>query len=131
MMMKTALFVRLETKAGKAGAVAKLLIDGLARGKPGPAAAAWFALRLGPSTFGLFEAFNDESGRQARINAKLAAALKAADGSLFAQPPVIEKADVLAANSEEIHERAPKVVLRRPRSRTAKHESSGVQILHL
>jgi quinol monooxygenase YgiN len=62
-----------------------------------PATTAWFAIRLGRSTFGIFDAFSDEAGRQAHLSGKVAAALMAKGAELFAQPPVIEKIDVLAA----------------------------------
>ena len=62
-----------------------------------PATTAWFGLRLGPSTFGIFDAFPDESGRQAHLTGQVAAALMAKAGELFATPPSIEKVDVLAA----------------------------------
>jgi quinol monooxygenase YgiN len=57
----------------------------------------WFALRLGPSTFGIFDAFPDESGRQAHLTGPIAAALMAQAANLLAEPPAIERADVLAA----------------------------------
>lgn len=62
-----------------------------------PATTAWFGLRLGPTTFGIFDAFPDEAGRQAHLAGRVAAALMARASELFAQPPVIEKLDVLAA----------------------------------
>ena len=62
-----------------------------------PATTAWFGIRLGPSTFGIFDAFPDEAGRQAHLSGKVAAALMANAGELFSKPPSIEKVDVLAA----------------------------------
>jgi quinol monooxygenase YgiN len=62
-----------------------------------PATIAWFAIRLGPSTFGIFDAFPDEAGRQAHLSGRVAAALMAKASELLAQPPVIEKVEVLAA----------------------------------
>jgi len=62
-----------------------------------PATTTWFALRLGPSTFGIFDAFPDDSGRQAHLSDRVAAALVARASDLLVQPPVIEKAEVLAA----------------------------------
>jgi quinol monooxygenase YgiN len=58
---------------------------------------AWFAIRLGPSTFGIFDAFPDEAGRQAHLSGQVAAALMARAPELFSQPPAIEKVDVIAA----------------------------------
>jgi|SRR4029077_3622481 quinol monooxygenase YgiN len=96
-MVTVALFVRLEAKPGKETEVENFLRGGLAVVQEEPATTAWFAIRLGPSTFGIFDAFPDESGRQAHLAGRVAAALKAKASELFAQPPVIEKVDVLAA----------------------------------
>ena len=62
-----------------------------------PETTAWFAMRMGPSTFGIFDAFPSESGRQAHLNGKVAAALMEKASDLLAQPPDIKKVDVLAA----------------------------------
>ncbi len=96
-MVTTALFVRLEAKPGKEAAVESFLRGGLPLVEEKPATVAWFGIRLGPTTFGIFDAFPDEAGRQAHLTGKVAAALMAKASQLFAQPPVIEKADVLAA----------------------------------
>ena len=96
-MVKVALFVRLEAKPGKEKEVENFLLDGLPIVQEEPATTAWFAIRLGPSTFGIFDAFPDEAGRQAHLSGKVAAALMAKAAELFAKPPSIEKVDVLAA----------------------------------
>ena len=96
-MVKTALFVRLEAKPGKENEVQKFLEGGLGLVNQEPATTAWFGLRLGPSTFGIFDAFPDEAGRNAHLNGAVAAALMAKAADLFSKPPTIEKIDVLAA----------------------------------
>lgn len=96
-MTKVALFVRLEAKPGKEKDVENFLHAGLALVQQEPATTAWFALRLGPSTFGIFDAFPDEAGRQAHLSGKVAAALMAHAGELLSQPPSIDKIDVLAS----------------------------------
>ena len=58
---------------------------------------AWFALKFGPSTFGVFDAFADEAGRQAHLNGQIAAALMANAATLLSSPPNIEKVELLAA----------------------------------
>jgi quinol monooxygenase YgiN len=95
-MTKVALLVRLEAKPGKEKEVADFLRGGLAIVQEEPATVAWFALQLGPSTFGIFDAFPDEAGRQAHLSGKVAAALMAKASELLSQPPVIEKVDLLA-----------------------------------
>ena len=96
-MVHTALFVRLEAKPGKEQEVADFLLSGLPLVEEEPATIAWFGIRLGPSTFGIFDAFPDKAGRQAHLSGKVAAALMAKAEELFDSPPSIEKVDVLAA----------------------------------
>ncbi|BCA55652.1 hypothetical protein W02_27920 [Nitrospira sp. KM1] len=96
-MVTMALFVRLEAKPGKEKEVENFLLSGLPLVQAEPATTAWFGIRLGPSTFGIFDAFPNEAGRQAHLTGKVAAALMAKAGDLFAKPPFIEKVDVLAA----------------------------------
>ena len=96
-MVSTALFVRLEAKPGKEDEVASFLKSGLAIVEQEPATIEWFGIRLGPSTFGIFDAFPDEAGRQAHLTGRVAAALMAKAGELLSQPPSIEKCDVLAS----------------------------------
>jgi quinol monooxygenase YgiN len=100
-MVSTALFVRLEAKPGKEEEVASFLKSGLSLVQQEPATIVWFGIRLGPSTFGIFDAFPDEAGRQAHLNGKVAAALMAKAGELFSQPPSIEKVEVLAAKLDD------------------------------
>lgn len=95
-MTSVALFVRMEAKPGKEEDVANFLSGALPLVQQEPATTAWFAIRLGSSTFGIFDAFPDESGRQAHLSGAVAAALMEKASELFSQPPTIEKADVLA-----------------------------------
>ena len=96
-MVNVGLFVRLEAKAGKEAEVENFLRGGLSLAQQEPATTVWFAIRLGPSTFGIFDAFPDDSGRQTHLSGPIAAALMAQGSELLAQSPVIEKCDVLAA----------------------------------
>jgi quinol monooxygenase YgiN len=96
-MVKVALYVRLEAKPGKEDDVAKFLNSGLALVQEEPATTAWFAIKMGPRTFGIFDAFPDEAGRQAHLAGRVAAALMAKASELFSQAPTIEQVDVLAS----------------------------------
>jgi quinol monooxygenase YgiN len=96
-MVKVALYVRLEAKPGKEADVEAFLRSGLALAEQEPATTAWFAIRMEKSTFGIFDAFADEAGRQAHLAGRIAAALMAKAPELLAQPPNIEKVEVLAA----------------------------------
>ncbi len=91
-----ALLVRLEAKPGKEPEVENFLRGGLALVQEEPETTTWFAFRIGPSTFGIFDTFPDEAGRQAHLSGRVAAALMAEAPELFAEPPVIETAEVLA-----------------------------------
>lgn len=96
-MVTVALFIRLEAKPGQEAEVESFLKSGLPIVQEEPATTAWFGIRMGPSTFGIFDAFPDETGRQAHLSGRVAAALKAKASELLAQPPLIEEVDVLAA----------------------------------
>ena len=96
-MVKVALLVRLDAKPGKEKEVEDFLRGGLAIVQQEPATTAWFAIRMGPSAFGIFDAFPDDAGRQAHLSGRVAAALMAKASELLAKAPVIEKVDVLAA----------------------------------
>jgi len=96
-MTKFALFARLEAKPGQEAAVAQFLSSALPLANAESGTTAWFALKFGPSTFGIFDAFADEAGREAHLNGQIAAALMANAAALLSVPPVIEKIDLLAA----------------------------------
>ncbi len=96
-MVKLALFVRLEAKPGQEAAVADFLAGALPLANAESVTTAWFALKFGPSTFGVFDAFQDEAGRTAHLNGPIAAALMANAASLLAEAPKIERVELLAA----------------------------------
>ncbi|HAM50661.1 MAG TPA: antibiotic biosynthesis monooxygenase [Nitrospiraceae bacterium] len=96
-MVKVALYVRLEAKPGKEAEVESLIKNSLSIVQEEPATTAWFGIRLGPSTFGIFDAFPDEKGREAHLAGRVAAALMAKAPYLLAKSPMIEKVDILAA----------------------------------
>jgi quinol monooxygenase YgiN len=96
-MLKLALFARLEAKPGKEQDVIELLNNGLALANQEAKTLMWFALRLGPTTFAIFDAFADEAGRQTHLGGPIAKALMANAPALLAEPPSIEPAEVLGA----------------------------------
>lgn len=96
-MVKVGLLVRLEAKPGREQEVERFIRSGADLVEMEPATIAWFGVRLGPSTFGIFDAFPDESGRAAHLAGRVAAALGEKASELLATPPVIERVDVLAA----------------------------------
>lgn len=96
-MLSLGLFVRLEAKPGKEKDVAAFLAQGLQMANQETTTPLWFSLRLGPSTFGVFDAFRDESGRQAHLNGPIAKALMANASTMLAAPPSIETTEILGA----------------------------------
>jgi quinol monooxygenase YgiN len=96
-MVRVALLVRLHAKPGKEADVVRFLESGLALANQEATTPIWFALRLGPTTFGIFDAFADEAGRKAHLAGQIAAALMAKAPELLAEAPKIEQVDVLAA----------------------------------
>lgn len=89
-----ALLVRLEALPGRERDVEDFLRQGRALVEEEPDTVRWFAVRFGPSSFGIFDAFPDESGRRAHLDGKVAQALQEQIGTLFAQP-TFEPLDVL------------------------------------
>ena len=96
-MLTHSLFVRLEAKPGKENDVEEFLKQGLQLAQQETTTPLWFALRLGKSTFAIFDAFRDETGRQTHLNGPIARALMAQAPNLLAAPPSIEPLDVLGA----------------------------------
>jgi quinol monooxygenase YgiN len=56
----------------------------------------WYAIKLGPGKFGIFDTFANEAGRNAHLSGEIAKALGARANELFATPPQIEKVEILA-----------------------------------
>ena len=100
-MLKAALFVRLEAKPGKEKEVEMFLKDGLQLVENEPGTSSWYAIRLGFSTFAIFDTFPGNAERQAHLTGQLAKALMAKSSQLLVNPPSIEKADVLAVKMHE------------------------------
>jgi quinol monooxygenase YgiN len=96
-MPTVSLLVRLEAKPGKEADLAAFLKQGLELARQETTTPVWFALRMSPSTFGIFDAFADEAGRQAHLKGPIAQALMAQAPNLLASPPVIELVEVLGA----------------------------------
>lgn len=100
-MLKLSLLARLEAKAGKEEDVAAFLKQGLELANRETTTPLWFALRLGPSTFAVFDAFRDEAGRENHLNGPIAKALMSQAANLLSTPPVIERADVIGAKVQQ------------------------------
>ena len=95
-MSRFALYVPLEAKPGKENEVAEFLKSALPMANAEPGTVSWFAIQEGPSSFAIFDTFDDEAGREAHLNGKIAAELMAKAGELLAKPPAIHRLGIMA-----------------------------------
>ncbi|MEM9193304.1 MAG: antibiotic biosynthesis monooxygenase [Myxococcota bacterium] len=96
-MVKVGLLARIEAKEGKEAEVRTLLEGALPLANAEEQTVTWYAIQIGPRTFGIFDSFADEAGRKAHLEGAIAAALMARAEELLSVPPSIEHVDVLAA----------------------------------
>jgi quinol monooxygenase YgiN len=95
-MATKALLVKLEAKPGKEDAVEEFLLSALPLVEGEPGTYPWFAVRFDSITFGIIDAFPDESARDAHLNGPVGKALSARADELFVSAPEINPVDVLA-----------------------------------
>lgn len=96
-MVTVGLLVTLTAKPGKEEELAAFLAGALPLAQDEPDTTAWFAIRIDQSTYGVFDIFPDDAGRQAHLDGRIAAALMAKADELLASPPDMKPIDVLAA----------------------------------
>lgn len=97
MSVSVALLVTLEAKPGKEDEVASFLAGGLPLVEREPGTVTWYAFRLSQTTFGIFDTFGSDDGRQAHLSGEVAKALGQISETLLATPPDIRPADIIAA----------------------------------
>ena len=95
-MEKFAILARVEAKAGKEKQVLEFLKSALSLAQAETGTVKWYALQIGPSTFGIFDTFESGEGREAHLNGPIAAALLENVSTLLAGDPIIEMVDLLA-----------------------------------
>src|SRR5258708_2957318 len=91
------ILAQMKAKPGKEAAVETFLKEALPLANEESGTTVWFAIKLDPSTFGIFDAFADEAGRNAHLTGPIAAALMDNAAELLSEAPSIRKVDVLAA----------------------------------
>lgn len=96
-MISKGLIVHLHAKDGQEETVDAFLRRALPLVQAEPETVAWFALRMGPSSFAIVDVFPDEAGRRAHLEGAVAAALAENASKLLSQAPTIESVDVIAA----------------------------------
>lgn len=95
-MEKLAILARVEAKPGKEKEVLEFLKSALPLAEGEKGTIRWYAIKIGPSTFGIFDTFENEEGRKAHLSGPIAAALMANASALLAKDPVIEQVELLA-----------------------------------
>ena len=95
-MNRFALLALLEAKPGKEKEVEEFLKSALPLAQQETGTTSWYAVKLGPARFGIFDTFKDDAGRTAHLNGPIAKALMAKASELLATAPQIEKLDILA-----------------------------------
>ena len=103
-MITVAILARVEAKPGKEQEVEAFLKNALSLANEEDSTIHWFALKFGPSTFGIFDTFEAETGRKAHLNGKIASALMANASELLAKAPVIEEVELIAVNQPVLSE---------------------------
>ncbi|MGA8621972.1 MAG: antibiotic biosynthesis monooxygenase [Candidatus Sulfotelmatobacter sp.] len=98
-MSKLAIWAQLEAKAGKEKELEQFLKSALPLAEREAGTVTWYAIKLGPGKYGIFDTFADENGRNAHLNGEIAEALFAKAGELLAKPPDIAKPEILAAKT--------------------------------
>ncbi len=98
-MDRLALLALLDAKAGKEKELEEFLKSALPLAQQEPGTTSWYALKLGPGRFGIFDTFKNEDGRNAHLTGPIAKALMAKADELLAKPPQIEKVELLAVKA--------------------------------
>jgi quinol monooxygenase YgiN len=96
-MVRRSLFVKLQANPGKEAELAKFLAAALPLAQDEKGTVHWFALKFDERTYGIFDTFQDDAGRDAHLSGPIAAALMKKAGELLAAPPSIEKVELLAS----------------------------------
>jgi quinol monooxygenase YgiN len=96
-MVTVGFLATLNAKPGKEAELAEFLRGALPLAQSENDTTAWFAIQIDVNTFGIFDVFPDEGGRQAHLDGEIAAALMSRADELLSSPPEIRPIDVLAA----------------------------------
>jgi len=97
--MKVGIVVMLEAKPGKEAELADFLRSAQPLAEGEPFTRTWYSFQLGPTSFGIFDTFDDQNGRQAHLSGPIAAALMSKTPDLLSQPPDIRLVDLLGVKA--------------------------------
>jgi quinol monooxygenase YgiN len=95
-MATKAIWVMLKAKPGKENDVEAFLKQGAVMSHDEPQTVTWYGVKIAPGMYGVFDTFDDEAGRDAHMNGKIAKALMANASELFSNEIKIEKMEILA-----------------------------------
>ncbi len=98
-MSKLGIWAQLEAKPGKEKELEDFLKSAQPLAQAEPGTVTWYAIKMGPGKYGIFDTFNDENGRNAHLNGEIAKALFAKADQLLAQAPKIDKPEILASKT--------------------------------
>lgn len=98
-MDKFAIWSYMKVKPGKEQEVEEFLKYAHSLIEQEPGTTTFYALKIGPSTYGTFDTFTDEAARDAHANGLVAKALLAKVEELFTQPPEIVQTTILEAKA--------------------------------
>jgi quinol monooxygenase YgiN len=93
--MKIGLLARIEAKPEFADKVEQLLRDAAGLADQEAQTVTWYSFRQDATTFGVFDTFEHEQGRQAHLQGQIAAALMGAAETMLSSAPVITPVDLL------------------------------------
>jgi quinol monooxygenase YgiN len=96
-MSKIGIWAQLEAKPGKEKDLEDFLKSAQPLAEAEKLTLTWYAIKMGPGKFGIFDTFADENGRNAHLSGEIAKALFARADELLAKPPEIAKPEILAA----------------------------------
>jgi len=94
-----ALLVMLEARPDRVEELEAFLASALPLAEAEPGTVSWYALKLGPRSFGIFDTFADQGARDAHLGGDIAKALFARADALLAEPPTIVKPEILAGKA--------------------------------
>jgi len=98
-MSRVSIWAQLQAKPGKEKELEEFLKSAQPLAQQERETLSWYAIKMGPGKYGIFDTFADEKGRTAHLNGEIAKALFAKAGELLAKPPEISKPEILAVKS--------------------------------
>jgi quinol monooxygenase YgiN len=105
-MVKKALWAELNAKPGKERELEEFLKSAQPLAEREKDTVSWYAVKMSPSSFGIFDTFADDAGRQAHLNGEIAKALMSKGQELLANDPKIHQIDIIASKTGSSASRA-------------------------